>query len=135
MLTLKNQIIELGGYKANFTEKEKEQLSKCFVQIQEYILSNYKLKTSRDYVELQLHCNPYTHSYLVINLRKEEVYLSHRDYGNNVDNYFCEQESFLTGGYKMCLIVVERWQEIKETLDNYFNSVKSISELCETFTI
>lgn len=136
MLTLKNQISELGGYKTQFTEEEKERLSKCFALIQGYILNNYKSKTSRDYVELQLHRNSYTHSYLVINLKDSKVYLSHRDYGSGKENYFCNNESRFVGWkYTMCLIVVERWQEIKEILDNYFNNVKSVSELCETFTI
>lgn len=136
MLELRDKINGLTDYKSLFTLDEKEALTQCFTKIQEHIISQYETKNSRDSVELRLHYNAYTHSFLVIDLRNKAIYLSHRDHGSSKDNYFCNDESTREGWkYTLCLIVVERWEEIKGILDNYFSNVKSVPELCSTFNL
>lgn len=135
MLRLTKRIIELHPYGKKFDSKEKVQLIECFEKIQDYILETYN-KTSRRIIELQLHDNAYTHSYLVIDFENNEVYLSHRDHGNSRDNYFCSNETKHIGWkYALCVIVIENWQDIKETLDKYFETAKNVSDLCGSFRI
>mgnify|MGYP000910966681 CR=1 FL=1 len=135
MLRLTKRIFELHPYGKKFDSKEKVQLTECFEKIQDYILDTYS-KTSRRIVELQLHDNAYTHSYLVIDFENNEVYLSHRDHGNSRDDYFCSNESSHIGWkYALCVIVIENWQDIKETLDKYFETAKNVSDLCGSFKI
>lgn len=136
MLTLSNKISELSTYKSNFSNEEKIELTRCFGEIQQYIISNYLSKDTRNHIELQLHRNSFTHSYLVINCARQEVYLSHRDHGSSINNYFCTDEgSFVGWKYTMALIVIDKWNEIKEMLKDYLCNTKSVSDLCIEFRL
>lgn len=136
MLTFKNQIHNLSEYKSEFTEKEKEQLSQCFTKIQEYIRASYMNTTSRGIVLFHLHDNDSSHSCLVIDFITGEIYLSHRGHSVIGNSYFCRNESVdKYWKYILCLIVVENWPEIKETLNNYFKNMADVSELCSNFRV
>ncbi len=136
MLVLNSKIYELEDFSKKFTNEEKEVLLQCFNKIQEYIKVTYMKEKVRSIVELQLHYNAYTHSYLVIDFDKNEVYISHRDHGCANDKYFCNDECSYEGWkYTMCLIVVEKWQEIKQILDDYFSEIKNIFDLGNNFEV
>lgn len=137
MIYLKNKITDLTNYRTNFSEDEKNNLQECFSQIQKYIKDKY---INPDFiiskVELQLHESPFTHSYLVLDNAKEEVYLSHRNYSGEEENYFCSKEcNFPIWKYTMCLLVIEKWQEIKEILHDGFDEIVTVKELCANFTV
>ena len=87
-------------------------------------------------IELRLHETSFIHSYLVLDNEKNEVYLSHRDYSGEENNFFCTKEYGIPiWKYTMCLVVIEKWEEIKEILHNELEKITTVDELCENFEI
>ena len=132
MLQLSKKISDLNDYQTNFTREEKEQLTKCFNQIQEYIKNEYLDKTSS--LKVQIHYNPYTQSQLVIDFN-EGVYLVHANHSGSGDRfYFNGNERNEIWKYTLALLVVQNWKEIKQLLDKQINH-NSVKNLCDNFIV